>query len=77
MTKRSDITDREALEACWPYGEPAGEGALTILSRRHPPKVAQRKLEKLAHRGLIDYGVSITYPWRTPEGERALNDLPL
>ncbi len=73
--KRSDISDRVALEACWPFGEPSGDGALSILSQSFPQKVAGRKLKQLSDRGLIDYGVSIAYPWRTPEGEAELRRL--
>lgn len=69
--KRSDISDLEALEACWPWGggAHAAPGALAQLAERYPEKIAWRKLEQLEDRGLIDYGVSINYPWRTPEGE--------
>lgn len=79
--KRSDISDREALEACWPWGGYAElaqhprPGAMQILSERYPPKVAWRKLEQLDDRRWIDYGVSINYPWRTPEGEAELERL--
>jgi hypothetical protein len=72
--KRSDITDREALEACWGYGKPSGSGGLTVLMQAgYPQKVAERKLEQLVDRGWLDYGVSIGFPWRTPEGEAELD----
>ena len=71
--KRADISDREALEACNPWGGGDTFGsALAKLSEKYPAKVAQAKLEQLSDRDLIDYGVSIGYPWRTPEGESVL-----
>lgn len=79
--KRSDISDLEALLACWPWGgfaevaQHPRPGAMEILSRSYPVKVAWRKLEQLDDRRWIDYGVSINYPWRTPLGEEMLDKL--
>lgn len=68
--KRSEITDRGALEACWGYGKPSGSGGLTVLMQAgYPQKVAEAKLEQLVERGWLEYGVSIAFPWRTPKGE--------
>lgn len=67
------ISDREALEACWPWGGGiSSAGALAILAEAYPEKVALSKLEQLSDQGLIDYGVSLAFPWRTPEGEAEL-----
>lgn len=38
----------------------------------YPFKVVVAKLRHLDQRGLIDYGVSLNYPWRTEEGEALL-----
>ena len=73
--KVKDVSDRVALEACWGYGKPDNRGgAIQVLQRDHdiPFKVALRKLEQLDRRGLIEYGVSLNFPWRTPEGEDEL-----
>jgi hypothetical protein len=71
--KRSDISDREALEACWGFGEPSRPGGLSVLvGRGYPQKVAEAKLEQLVDRGWLDYGVSVGCPWRTPVGEASL-----
>ena len=48
---------------------------VSLTAMGYPPKVAMRKLEQLVERGLADYGVSVAYTWRTPEGEDALSDL--
>lgn len=80
--KRSDISDREALEACWPYADTNVPGAIPLLEisgaimvlqeSGWPFKVALRKLEQLYDRHLIECGVSLNYPWRTPAGEAEL-----
>lgn len=71
--KRSDISDREALEACWASGQLTDrESALTVLAERYPLKVVMRKLEQLDERGLVEVG---NYPWRTLEGETELERL--
>lgn len=71
--KRSDISDLEALDACWGYGEPDLEKhPFADLAERFPAKVVEAKLEQLCDRGLLDYGVSLSFPWRTPEGETEL-----
>jgi hypothetical protein len=67
MTKRvqvKDVSDDEALEA---YRERQRDrslpGALEQFSKRYPQKVALRKLEQLAVRGMIEYGTTIAYAW--------------
>lgn len=77
--KRSDISDREALEACWAWGasDDRGGAVQVLQAAGWPFKVVVRKLEHLDDRGLIDYGVSLNYPWRTPEGEVELVRLAL
>ena len=89
--KRSDISDHEALAACTPWGghenddrEPLhgfapwqNGSAIQRLQHedRYPFKVVVAKLEHLGERGLIDWGVSLNFPWRTPEGEALLEQL--
>jgi len=72
--KRSDISDREALEACFiasEFSDTAGAVG-RLQASGYPLKVVVRKLEQLADRGWIEYGVSLNYPRRTPEGEAEL-----
>ena len=38
------------------------------LRTGQPPKVCFRALERAARRDLIDYGVSLNYPWLAPKG---------
>lgn len=77
--RRSDISDREALEACWPWGGPAAgahPGALGMLiGHGWNEKVALAKLEQLDERRWIECGTSISYAWRTPLGEEILAGL--
>lgn len=81
--KRSDVSDRQALEAVRPSGEQLppldglnymeNDSALQRLQHAGVPfKIALRKLEHLDDRGLIEYGVSLNYPWRTEKGEAEL-----
>lgn len=51
------------------------EAPLIALQNKYPFKVVLRKMEKLVDRGLIEYGVNITYAWPTPEGHELLNSL--
>jgi hypothetical protein len=37
-----------------------------------PPKLVERKLEKLADQGLIEFGTVITRPWLTDKGREAI-----
>ena len=78
-----DLSDREVLSFCWPWhgDEPLATirdagGAVEILQEHGwPYKIVLRKLEQLEDRGLIEYGVSICYPWRTPKGEAFFKEL--
>jgi hypothetical protein len=70
------ISQREALEAAWPYGQAGRVGAVALLvAAGYPRKAAVRKLEGLAGKDLVDYGVSVGYCWRTEKGERRLAEL--
>lgn len=71
------ITQRQALEAAWPYGRPGDEApTLTLMETYDVPwKVAAAKLEGLVEKGLADYGTSVGGTWRTPEGEARLAEL--
>ena len=71
------ITERQALEALWPWGNPLGVSPVVALARTCdvPEKVALRKIEKMTHRGYAEYGVSPWYSWRTPRGEERLRKL--
>lgn len=40
-----------------------------------PLKLICAKALKLADRGLLEYGVSLRFPWLTPEGKQALDAL--
>lgn len=71
------ITQRQALEAAWPYGRPGDEApTLTLMETFDVPrKVAAAKLMGLVDKGLADYGTSISGAWRTPAGEERLAEL--
>lgn len=76
--QRADITDRMVCETVaefqsddWRRGQ-----IITRLVEKTGChyKVALRALERAESRGLIDYGVSIAYPWLTDKGKALLCD---
>lgn len=88
--KRSDISDLAALLAAHRGGydnaigplEPIHEMNLqNVWDRLHdqigayPFKVGLRKMEQLDDRQWIEYGTSLNYAWRTPEGNDVLRRL--
>ena len=40
----------------------------------YPVKVALAKIEQLEEQDLLEYGVSASYAWPTPEGLKVLED---
>jgi hypothetical protein len=76
-TPNPKITERQVLEALWPWGEPGDYSPVTRLVdvTGQSEKAALRKIESLVDKGLADYGVSAVYAWRTPEGEARLAEL--
>jgi hypothetical protein len=62
---------------CWRRmndGERAPFADQILIRNGVPPKVVLRKMERLADRGLIEYGVSLRTAWLTEAGRRALAD---
>lgn len=68
---RRDIPDTAIIESCerWQRGE--GAGPWTDFASV-PPKLLLAKLDHMVDRGLLDYGVSLTYPWPTEKGMELL-----
>lgn len=88
--KRSDISDRVALEAVLrgsydnAIGPPEpGLPGRNVWERLHdligpyPWKVGLRKIEQLDDRRWIECGTSLNYAWRRPEGNEELRRLLL
>ena len=61
--QRKDIPDSLILQA-------VEDG--TIWDLPFPAKLISAKVMHLSDRGLVEYGVSINYPWLTEEGRSAL-----
>ncbi|MEU8136096.1 hypothetical protein [Streptodolium elevatio] len=68
MAKRADVTTAMVLTAIHEHYMDAYEH----LAKRFPPKVVIAAFYRDNDRGLIDYGVSATRPFLTPEGRAAL-----
>lgn len=68
MAKRSDITTEMVLRAVHEHYMDAYEH----LASRFPSKVVIAAFYRDTDRGLIDYGVSVTRPFLTPEGRAVL-----
>lgn len=86
--KRSDISDYAALLAALrgsydnAIGAPTpGPPSQNVWERLHdiigpyPFKVGLRKMEQLDDRRWIEYGTSLNYAWRTPDGNVELHKL--
>jgi hypothetical protein len=70
------ISLREALEAAWAPGGKVTLGPyLKLVHAGYPPNAVLYKLNELANRGLLDYGVNVAYAWLTEEGEQRLAEL--
>lgn len=86
MPKRSDITDRQVVEAAvqahtgiqsiartWKEASfPPCSLDQLVLNTGLPYKVCLRAFERASKRGMIDYGVSLRTAWATPEGRELL-----
>jgi hypothetical protein len=73
--KVADISDVEALRAVH-QARVQTDTPFTLLCPPYPPKVVLRKLERLADKGLIQWGVSPNFPWLTPTGKALLDGSP-
>jgi len=72
-----DVSDIRVLEAVRElnirgYPKPAAHELLSKWTGQ-PEKVCLRCVERAVSRGYLDYGVSLNWPWLTPEGEYFLN----
>lgn len=67
MAKRSDITDAEILAACRAFHEQHAPTPDIALADKYPAKVIMAKMEQMAKRGLIEYGVSLRTAWVVDE----------
>lgn len=69
MMKASDIPDEHVIELARKWRDSARVnleelGVVdALVAEGVPPKVALRKVEKLARRGLLEYGGSAHYAW--------------
>ena len=64
--KRSDISDEHVLELAraWRQAPLKNPGALdALIDEGVPVKVAVAKIEHMVSRRLLNYGVSVRYPW--------------
>ena len=65
--KRSDISDEHVIELArrWKDGPMFTEAGVigALIMEGVPEKVAERKVEHLVKRGLLDYGVSLNFCW--------------
>jgi hypothetical protein len=62
--KCSDIPEAEIIEACRRFH--AGETTQTpdeALSDKYPVKIIMAKMQKMADKGRIEYGVSLRTAW--------------
>lgn len=78
MTKAVQLKDLPTLvclEALEAFHAGRAEAPLIALADRWPEKIIELKLEKLAARGLIEYGVSARTGWLTSEGREKLRRL--
>jgi uncharacterized protein YprB with RNaseH-like and TPR domain len=63
--KRSDIPDEHVLELARAWREDFGQPGVVsaLMAEGVPEKVALAKVEHMARRRLLDYGVSPYYAW--------------
>lgn len=75
--KRSDITDKQVLQAAVDFhSNTAGDFITDILIARTsaPLKVVYAAMERAYSRNLIECGVSLRTAWATPKGLAILNE---
>lgn len=77
--KRSDITDKQVLEAALAYRKDTTPNRPFITDRLMqmtgaPAKVAYAAMERAEGRGLIECGVSLRTAWPTPDGMALLHE---
>lgn len=65
--RRSDIPDDHVIALARRWQEGDGHGVIaSLMAEGVPNKLACAKVEHLADRGLLDYGVSLNYAWPGP-----------
>jgi hypothetical protein len=72
--KRSDL-DTVTVLGIIAGKEPDGPKVTSLIAARYPQapeKVIVAKLYQLSSQRLIDYGVSVSYPWLTDAGRQKL-----
>lgn len=67
--KRSDIADEHVLELARAYQDGQFGKRIgvydALVAEGVPSKLAYAKIKHMVDRGLLDYGVSLCYPWPT------------
>lgn len=67
--KRSDLTTDALLAVVRQHGFHAFES----LASAYPAKLVQAAIERDIRAGYLEYGVSLTRPWLTPQGDWRLS----
>lgn len=76
--KRSDIPDDHVIALARRWQESGGPGVVAaLMAEGVPGKLAYSKVEHLADRGLLEYGVSVNYAWPVPNAVSKLTALRL
>jgi len=58
-----DISEAEIIKACDDFQSGAASTPEESLGDKYPAKVILRKMEKMADKGILEYGVSLRTAW--------------
>lgn len=61
--KCSDIPDQEIIAACNAFHQGNGPTPDEALASKYPAKVILAKMDKMAARGILNYGTSLRTAW--------------
>lgn len=73
---RKDITDEIIVQLLMLHKDSSPRRAFSEFvaeATQQPEKIAYRAIERADKRGLLDFGVSMNYPWITPKGYELLD----
>jgi hypothetical protein len=61
--KRSDVPEREIIDACNAFHNGTGPTPDVALAHKYPVKVILAKMDQMSDKGILNYGVSLRTSW--------------